>query len=312
VEDISARLILSPQDAVPAKAFTEDVQVERGKGRSKTVSRPIYPVVVKPESDDDLEVLSGEEEDTDFPCNETEYLRGLLTSQSLLYSSPQLQVGFKRTDEQMTLVLCNCGKTELNNIEVSPKDCPAGQNYSGFELTLLSPTSLSPLKTSAQVALTFSMVCHKPFLQPPEVLLVYSTPQQSSVPLRLKLPIGILHFSSPFQDPVIDLEQHWTDLAPFHLSKTFSGLHSFLTSMKDLAALLASDGHLRICSNIDLPWMDSHSLMAIGRILGKEVMLMVNLRSEATGGVISVRAVNIRLREGIATQCARLISPQGV
>jgi hypothetical protein len=102
--------------------------------------------------------------------------------------------------------------------------------------------------------------------------------------------------------------QTWEELKSTAYEQSFEGLKADIRSMGLLRTALACGDRFKVLTSLQLPELQRTWLLVCGQVLTLPVLVLVALRRDASGGVVTAYARNEDIKREIAAFVLSLVS----
>lgn len=239
-------------------------------------------------------------------ANET-WVKGLYASeQGVLYENETIEVRFRtKTDGNNCLIWLLVTPKDTQIVTISAIFVPEDSNYSVQVVKQVLP---SPLLSSDPAKILLSISALLPFANPPKLDFISRCAAEISE-ICILLPVSFLRFMHPLESS--DLQaviQTWEELKSTAYEQSFEGLKADIRSMGLLRTALACEDRFKVLTSLQLPELQRTWLLVCGQVLTLPVLVLVALRRDASGGVVTAYARNEDIKREIAAFVLSLVS----
>lgn len=234
------------------------------------------------------------------------WIQGLYQSeQGLLYEDQAIEVRFRTKTE---------GKSCLMWLLITPKDTEtpsisalSASGESGYSVQISKQVLPSPLLPSDPAKVLLCVTALTPFAPPPTLDFVCSATQVTDI--RLALPVSFLRFTQPLEcEDLQEVLRLWEELKSTQYSESFEGLKAEIRSMGLLRAVLACESRFKVLTSLQLPELQRTWLLMCGQVASLPVLVLVALRRDASGGVMTAYASGVEVRKTLVAFVLGLIT----
>ena len=168
----------------------------------------------------------------------------------------------------------------------------------------------NPLQPAFPAKIFLSFTAKRIFSTPPKLSLSYEIPE-SITKMTLFLPINFLRFLRPLDSTDVHMiSLLWEELKSVNLERGFEGLKSSIRSMGVLRTVLMWEDRLQVLTSMQLPELERTWLLGCGKCLNENMLVLVALKHDASGGVVTTYAYQEDVRRALNEAVMRLISKE--
>ena len=238
-------------------------------------------------------------------ANET-WVQSLYQSeQGLLYGDEVIEVRFRtKTEGNNCLMWLLITPKDTQTPSISALSADADSDYS---VQISKQVLPSPLLASDPAKVLLCITARTPFAPPPTLDFVCSAAQVTD--LRLALPVSFFRFTQPLDcSDLQEIRRLWEELKSTQYSESFEGLKADIRSMGLLRTALACESHFKVLTSLQLPELQRTWLLVCGQVLSLPVLVLVGLRQDASGGVMTAYAGEAQVRKTLVAFVLSLIA----
>ena len=235
------------------------------------------------------------------------WIKGLYASeQGVLYANETIEVRFRtKTDGNNCLIWLLITPKDTQIVTIS---AISGCEESNYSVQIVKQVLPSPLLSTDPAKILLSISALFPVTSPPKLDFISRSAAEISE-IRLLLPVSFLRFMHPLESS--DLQaviQTWEELKSTAYEQSFEGLKADIRSMGLLRTALACEDRFKVLTSLQLPELQRTWLLVCGQVVTLPVLVLVALRRDASGGVVTAYASNAEIKQAIAEFVLSLVT----